>query len=355
LYLVPIFLLIIAGSWHAWRHNPSYSTRTTLKYLGAAAVMVAAVLGASVVIFSHTQQSSPGLGVVLMMIMVFFGVAGFTMTVIRINTGAATHLPPSVPIGDTHRRRVRRWAERAGLALLFLLASAAMAPAGREQGLLVMGGFALFLGAIILFPLYYQARLFDRNLAALESNPWIHWQYTHEQWGEWIEAQVARLQTVSPVIDWKRGWRIFLMVIAISGGVAGLYGNGWQGILGFMCLIATLLLFGIWLASWFARRAPDVIRRRLAAATPEAYFGPDGLYCEGNYMPWILSGNYLTGVQVDERAPRSLTFRFNKVAGYRTLQVEWSTPIPIDAGRDIALLYQRLSEQCPKASIQMVA
>ena len=34
------------------------------------------------------------------------------------------------------------------------------------------------------------------------------------------------------------------------------------------------------------------------AAPAEGYFGDEGLYCNGEYMPWLLSGQYLVQAKV---------------------------------------------------------
>ena len=164
MYLVPIYILIIVGAWYAWRRDPSYSTRNTLKALAALALMIAGVVGAIQLIFRLTQ-SNPALSAILIMVTVLVGVLGFSIVAIRIRSGAVAPLPPTVTIGDTHRRKIRRLAKVAGLVILVLLASAAIAPPWR-LGLLVISGFTFFLFAIVLFPLYFQARMLDRGLAS---------------------------------------------------------------------------------------------------------------------------------------------------------------------------------------------
>jgi len=163
MYLMPIYILIVAWAWHAWRRSPAYSTRGTVKVLAALALMIAGVAGAIELILRRTQ-SNPVLGVILIMLPVLVGVVGFSIVAIRISSGTVAALRTTVTIGDTHRRKIRRLAEVAGLVILFLLAFAGIVPAWR-LGLLIISGFVLFFSGVVLLPLYFQARMFDRSLA----------------------------------------------------------------------------------------------------------------------------------------------------------------------------------------------
>ena len=224
-YRLPIFLLMIAAVWHAWRRNPTCSAKATVQFLGALVLMTAAVVGVNLWIFKRIPNS-PGLGAVLMIATVLAGVLGFTIIVIRMSSGTATPLRAGLPIEDIHRHKIRRWAEHAALVMLFLLSPAAIVPAWR-LGRLIISGFVLFILTVILIPLYYQAGRLDRGLAVLQSNPWVHWQYTSPRWEEWTEAQISRREGPS---KWEvmRTWPVLCLTVVIFGGIPLLRGQGWR-------------------------------------------------------------------------------------------------------------------------------
>ena len=59
-YRLPIFLLMIAAAWHAWRRNPVYFAKATGQFLGALVFLTAAVIGVNLWIFKRVPNS-PGL------------------------------------------------------------------------------------------------------------------------------------------------------------------------------------------------------------------------------------------------------------------------------------------------------
>jgi hypothetical protein len=104
------------------------------------------------------------------------------------------------------------------------------------------------------------------------------------------------------------------------------------------------------------KRAPEKLRATLLEAVPEAYFGRDGVFCDGVYTTWLSLNVYLTSASIDERQPRSLVFHFDKIvpnpyAGNPIIPIQQSVLIPQDAESDIARLRQELTARCPKARI----
>lgn len=72
--------------------------------------------------------------------------------------------------------------------------------------------------------------------------------------------------------------------------------------------------------------------------------------------PWA----YLKTASIDERPPRSVLFRFEKVvanpyASNQFIPVEQSVPIPDGADRDLCQLQRLLAERCPKAQVAIFA
>lgn len=83
----------------------------------------------------------------------------------------------------------------------------------------------------------------------------------------------------------------------------------WVGMgigLGISALLASILALGARSEKTVATR----LRRKLAAAQSEAYLGPDGLYANDEFNPWLSTGIFLLEASLDTREPRSLLFRF---------------------------------------------
>jgi hypothetical protein len=104
------------------------------------------------------------------------------------------------------------------------------------------------------------------------------------------------------------------------------------------------------------KRGPERLRATLLEAAPEVYFGHDGVFCDGIYTTWLSLNVYLTSASIDEREPRSLVFRFDKIvpnpyAGNPVIPIQQSVFIPQGAESDIASLRQELTARCPKARI----
>jgi hypothetical protein len=93
---------------------------------------------------------------------------------------------------------------------------------------------------------------------------------------------------------------------------------------------------------------------KLLRVTPEVYFGHDGLFCDGVYTTWLSLNIYFKSSSIDERQPRSLLFRFEKVVsnpytGNQFIPVYQSVLIPAGAEIDIARLQHELAARCPEA------
>lgn len=52
MYMLLFCALTVAGSWVAWRRNPMYSTRSTLRMLAAVLLMIAGMVGVIVATFN---------------------------------------------------------------------------------------------------------------------------------------------------------------------------------------------------------------------------------------------------------------------------------------------------------------
>jgi hypothetical protein len=84
----------------------------------------------------------------------------------------------------------------------------------------------------------------------------------------------------------------------------------------------------------------------------EAWLGPDGLLCGGEYTPWLASGNYLVKACANWVPPASLVLTFERLAGgYRGAPTAIRVLIPEGRESDVELLREKLRARCPKAHI----
>jgi hypothetical protein len=207
-----------------------------------------------------------------------------------------------------------------------------------------------------LYPLYLKARRFDRGMSALAANPWVRWQYTPEQWQSWAAIQRSWDRAKTPVFRWKRDWAKLLVPILIMGAVTGLLSHDrpverfaiFAGCTAFLLLAAALI-------TWAARCEPERRYRRMLTARREAYLGADGLYCSGEFSPWVLSGNYLVEAAAIHDPPVRLVLTFDKPAGNSTTRIARMIPIPDGCEHDLSVLENLLRASCPEAAIHFTA
>jgi drug/metabolite transporter (DMT)-like permease len=235
----------------------------------------------------------------------------------------------------------------------------AVVPGNTRYVFMSVGGIVLMLALVLLPVMYVMARKFDRALTSLEMNPWIHWQYSAAQWQEWSGIQVERLKAVPATFVLVRDWRQLAWVFAsIIGGVL-IFSPGrlWEKMLYALSCCAALFIWAE-LAAWDSRRAPEKYRAKLRHVAPEAYFGHDGLFCNGAFVTWLDISVYLTSASIDARVPRSLLFFFDKIVpnpygATQATRIVQSVLIPAGGDGDLARLQKELSERCPSARIAL--
>jgi hypothetical protein len=91
----------------------------------------------------------------------------------------------------------------------------------------------------------------------------------------------------------------------------------------------------------------------LLVAPREVYFGDEGVFCDGEYVQWTMSGDYLTAARV-AHAPEQVELVFQTFNGSAALPVTRRAPIPAGRPSDLAVIQQRLSAVCPKAVVRIV-
>jgi hypothetical protein len=356
-------LMAIAGSWVAWRHNPLYSTRSTLRMLVAVVLLIAAALVVIVEAINLTGGRSEGiqLGVMFGVVVVLSLGMIFSIQAVTVPKTArlTTTLPPSVKVLTVFRQSFYKWAKG---FLVFMAACAALClilPGAAKIVVLALAGVMLLIGLVLLPVLYVMNRRFDRSLTAIELDPWVHWQYSPTQWQQWISIQVDRAKALPTTLSWKQHWALFAAISAAIIVSTLIFASGGlieRSLLAVVCCAASAALLEF--AAWEARRMPERLRAKLSKLTPEAYFGHDGLYCNGVFVTWIDMSVYLTSASIDTRQPQSLLFCFDKIVfnpygRSQTIRISQSVLVPANGDRDIARLQKELAQRCPAAKIAL--
>ena len=102
----------------------------------------------------------------------------------------------------------------------------------------------------------------------------------------------------------------------------------------------------------------DKLRAKLLHANPEAFFGRDGIFCDGVFTPWLNVSTYLVSAALDERQPRSAMFNFersfpNPYGPTQIIPIHQAVLIPTGRETDLARLQQELTTRCPRAQIRL--
>jgi hypothetical protein len=358
-------ILTLAGSWYTWRRNPMYSRRRTLHFLLATILSIAAVIAVIYSVIQLMQGRSENFQITAILVAVLVCSIGLIWIIVTITTPKPTPLPEGVQMATLHRDRLAPWIKRMAWALavcglLALVPSHAGSFNWIQFFALFIGAWVLGLGSILLAAGYIGGRNLDRALTSVLANPWVHWTYTPEEWSISIERQVAQAQAQKPKA--VSLWIAFLVIafpIAIGmyfADLLPLWGDLFVGV-GFAGLITGILE----LSTRRDLRAPERMRARLNSAPHESFLGPDGIFANGRYNPWLSSGIYVTGATVEQSTRAAILFQFEKINAGRTAgttQFVETVPLPsalspaeIDA--QLALLQQRLSRLVRAARIHI--
>jgi len=322
---------------------------------------IAAVIGLVVGAVNLIINRSPVVAGIMLGVVIIFGALALIFVIQSVTTPQQAKLvtvpPPSAKVVHIHRQKVYKWVKFFAILLGILGIMAVAIPGNARYAAYAIGSIALLLAAVLLPVGYFNALKFDRSLTALMCDPWVHWQYPAEEWKQWVEVQAARANTTLPKSNIKRDWRKLVWPFSlIALGVFVFSPGSWLMktlyILGCYGLILLIVVAG----ARDGKHAPEKLRAALLKATPDAYFGRDGLFCNGVYATWVGLSVYLTSASVDQNPPRSLLFRFeeyvpNPYEGSQMLPINQSVPIPPGAESDIARLQRELTARCPKAQI----
>ncbi len=355
-------VVFLISAWGAWRRNPLYSRRSTLR---AIAVVLLAVAGAIALIVGAVKISEgrseafsfSAIGAVIVVdtLTLIFVIQTFTTP----TEAKPSSLPHATKLVTTNRAKVWKWGKVFAVIILVFLIPGLLIHGDIRFLPLTIAGFTAFLAVILLPVLYWTSRSFDQSLTAVELNPWVHWQYTPEQWTAWCNVQADRLKATPPTFVLARNWhRVIWAFGAIAVGVYVFCPGGWLwktlyivGVCGAILAMAVLGGRG---------QAPhaDKWRAKLLRANPEAYFGRDGIFCDGVFTPWLNVSTNLVSATLDERQPRSAMFNFersvpNPYGPTQTIPIHQAVLIPGDKESDLARLQQELTARCPSAQISL--
>jgi len=347
--------LTIAGAFSAWRKSPLYSVKTTLKLAGGFLLIVAVIAGSIYAIVNSSLSRSPvAEGIAGFVAVIALG-CGASVLIVRITDAHVAALPATARLVSFNRHKIYRWIWRLVAFLLINAVAALVLPTSWQWLPIGLGGFVLIACGPMLSVAYMMARRNDRGMSAVIANPWAHWQYTPEKWAQWAENQRAWEMTQEG--PWR--WKGALLFVLLCGGLFAL-GGLFTGaslkentiIVGGLTGSVVVLMLA---AYWFKRTNFDRRYRRLLAAAPESWFGEEGVFCNGTYMPWILSGKYLLKATAAMDQPARLILIFESFNGSSSNQITQRIAIPDGHSTDLPMLQQKLSARCPTASVHLIA
>jgi hypothetical protein len=359
--------LVFAGvflfsAWAGWRRNPLYSRRSMLRAIFVILLAIAgaiALIGAAVKLTEGKSAavtfSAMGVVIVVDTLALIFVIQ--TMTVPQESKPSS--VPHATKLVTTNRVKVYKWARVFAIIILVFAIPGALIQSDFRYAFLTIAGFTGFLAVILLPVLYWTNRGFDQSLTALELGPWVHWQYTPEQWTAWSNVQAERLRATPPTFVLKRDWRRFLWPLgAIIVGVYVFCPGGWLWKTVYVVGVCGLIVGLAVLSGRGGASGADKLRAKLLRADPEVFFGRDGIFCDGVFSPWLNVSTYLVSASIDERQPRSAMFNFertvpNPYGPSQTIHIHQAVLIPAGKESDVARLQQELAARCPTARINL--
>jgi hypothetical protein len=214
------------------------------------------------------------------------------------------------------------------------------------------------MACIMLPTAYVMARKMDRAATALQLHPWLHWHYSQEAWDAWTRTRVERLKAQPSAFELKRDWRRLTLVCGgILAGTLIFSPGGWGERVAWATFCSALIFAFSEAAAWEARQAPQKLRKQLQRASPDTFFGPDGMLCDGVMCMWLGVNVYLVSASLDAIEPRSLCFVFEKIVpnpygSAQTVTINQSVLIPPGCDpADLSRLHTALAARCPSAKI----
>jgi hypothetical protein len=243
--------------------------------------------------------------------------------------------------------------------LLACAGTALVAPAGWFWLPTFLGGFGLLVCGPTMALLVMMARRNDRAMTAVMADPWAHWRYTPEQWEKWARDQREWERATAGSWSWTKGLLFvgFCAVVFVVGAL--LTGGSWRenvalagALTGFMVVLMLLLY-------WVQQTGFDRRFRRLmglAEAERESYLGGEGVFCNGVFTPWVLSGKYLVeayAVDDAKNPPMRLVLVFQSFNGQSSTKVVQRVLVADGGLADLPVIRQRLRVKVPTATARL--
>jgi hypothetical protein len=347
-----VVVIIGLGAWRSWRRRPVYSLKTNLQLAGVFLLMITAILAVTFGVVQGRSLQSSNFRAVLTVLTGLLVLTGFMSLAFRI-TEARLRLPQGAKICDLHRRRLLPWIRSTGILLVFTSTGSMLAPERWSAAPLVLGAMVMLVAAAVLYPMYLQARRFDRSVTSLVQDPWVHWKYPAEQWQTWASIQRSWDRAQTPVFRLRRDWSKLLFPVAVFGIGARVLGtSGTDRII--VAATCVAILFGVTaFLTGLARHQPERRYRRMLSSRPEAFLGAEGLYCSGEYAPWHMGSSSLLEATAVLEPPVRLVLSFSNTSRSGSNQVTRLIPIPEGSEGDVERLQHVLRSICPAASVQL--
>ena len=359
LILAVVFLF---SAWAAWRRNPLYSRRSTARSIAVVLPAIAGAIALIAAVVKLTEGRSAAIAFSAIGVVIVVDTLTLIFVIQTLTTPSEakpTSLPHATKLVTTNRVKVYKWARNCAIVVLVCAIPGMLISGDIRYVFLSIAGFTAFLAVILLPVFYWTNRGFDQSLTALELGPWVHWQYTPEQWIAWCNVQAERLSATPPTFAVARHWHRLLWTFgAIAVGVYVFCPGGWLwktvyivGVCGAIMVVAVLGGRG-------GAHGADKLRAKLLLADPEAFFGRDGIFCDGVFTPWLNVSTYLVSATIDERQPRSVLFNFersvpNPYGPTQTISIHQAVLIPTGRESDLGRLQQELTVRCPGAQISL--
>ncbi len=353
-FVILIFaILTIVGAFAGWRKSPLYSLKTTFELIGAFLLIVVVVFGVALALVNGAISRSPLVQGILGFLAILVLSCGASIFIVQITDKHVAQLPASAKLVSFNRHKIYRWIWRLVVFLLINTAAALVLPSSWQTLPLGLAGFVLVFCGPMLSIAYMMARRNDRGMTSVIANPWAHWQYTPEKWAQWAKKQREWEGAQEKPWSWKGvlGFNLFCMGLFVLG--AFLTGASLQENVLIVSSLTGFIILLTLVAYWFKRTNFDRRYRRLLMAAPETWFGNEGLFCNGIYMPWILSGRYLLKATAANDPLPELSLTFQSFNGTSSTLIIQRIPIPDGHVSDLPMLQEKLRTNCPTASVHL--
>jgi hypothetical protein len=357
-------LLSCFGVWIAWRRHPLFNWRNTLRFLVEAALAIAAAVGVIALAENSIHDLPDDIQIAVIVGATILGSLILIFGLIEASTPPGTRLdtrlPPNVKTAHLHRARILPWV-KIGAVTLGICPLLMLIPGTVREVVGVFAGIGAGTGFIVWTGAYVQALRADRAVTALQLRPWLHWHYPTEIWSSWVarEAQQkvqSQADTMSPA---QQRWFIGVpmltaavyMALIVHGAVLVRAG---AALAGGLAVLVSIRLFRL-----RSQYAGQRIAKRLRAAPPDAFFGRDGVLCNGEFCTWLGTNFYLLSASVNAGPPKCVELCFKKIlpsgyGGSNVMQIWQRVMIPPDAATsDLTQLQAALLARCPHARINL--